>query len=380
MDTVESRFFYTGCVVLCLFIIGYIIILTLMYWHKNPEVSLSVATIPCESRNSFEFLDSKSKGFESISNEINNQSIVTDTYLGTRGDMGNQIFQLACVIAAANRSKAKVVLPTRISLLPIIELFDLTQFEWKDVNPDATFYEYDNYERIVIPSDGRTYNISGYRQAYKYFEDSAANIRNIFTPRIEILNAVREILPTEYIAVHIRKGDYIKYIHKIPLLREFRRCQLEYYKQGIRKLRESYPDCNLLVCTDSPQWVTPLLAELDSKAILAPVPNDVNPKFSDFCTLYLANGLVMSNSTYSWWASYLRNNRPIVAPSPWWDPDGFIGTAMALDGPYLHHPDWWILHSDTGEILRAPHSTIGEKSDNNHETLMLYRLIRGMLL
>lgn len=361
----QSRFFYTGCIILCLFIIVYIIIVGLMYLHKNPEVSQSL-TIPSES----------------ISHKINNQSIVTNTYLGTRGDMGNQIFQLACVIAAANRSKAKVVLPTRIALLPIIELFDLTQFEWKDVNPDATFYEYDNYERIVIPSDGRTYDIMGYRQSYSYFEDFSQNIREIFTPKQSILNPVKDRLPEKqnYIAIHIRKGDYIKYIHKIPLLREFRRCQLEYYKQGIRKIRESYPDYPLLVCTDSPQWVTPLLAELDSKAMLAPIINDINPKFSDYITLYLAKAVVISNSSYSWWSSYLRNNRPIVAPSPWWDPDGFIGTAMALDGPYLHHPDWWLLDSDTGKILREPHSLIGEKSDNNHETLMLYRLIRGMLL
>lgn len=364
MDTTEYRLFYGACVILCLLILGYIGILLLMYWRRNPEVSITMNTIP-------------------LSTQVTNRqdkSIVTDTYLGTRGDMGNQIFQLACIIAAARRSQAKVVLPTRISLLPIIDLFDLTQFEWQDVNPDATFYEYDNYEKITIPTDGRVYDISGYRQSYKYFEDSANDIRSIFTPRVKILNAVKAIVPDEFIAIHIRKGDYIKFIHKIPLLREFRRCQVEYYKQGILKLREIYPDCNLLVCTDSPQWVTPLLAELDSKAILAPIPSDINPKFSDFCTLYLANGVVMSNSSYSWWSSYLRSRRPIICPSPWWDPDGFIGTAMALDGPYLHHPDWWLLDADTGKIIRTPHSVIGEKSDNNKETLALYKLIRGLVV
>ena len=358
---VETMLFYLGFIILCLFIVGYIAIMIIMYWRRNPQITITATTIP-----------------PSMQTDNKRPSIVTATYLGTRGDMGNQIFQLACIIAAGKRSHAITILPTRISILPIIELFDLTQFEWQDVTPEATFYEYDNYERIVIPSDGRIYDINGYRQAYKYFEDFTNDIKNIFTPRIEILNAVRIVVPPEYIAIHIRKGDYMKFMHKIPLLREFRRCQLEYYKRGILKLRESYPECPLLVCTDSPKWVTPLLAELDSRAILAPIPNDVNPKFGDFCTLYLANGLVISNSTYSWWAAYLRSKRLVICPSPWWDPKGFIGSGLGLDGPYLHHPHWWLLHADTGEILREPNGR--DNPDTNSDTLTIYKLIRGILV
>lgn len=70
----------------------------------------------------------------------------------------------------------------------------------------------------------------------------------------------------------------------------------------------------------------------------------------------------------------------IICPSPWWDPDGFIGTAMALNGPYLHHPDWWLLDTDTGKLVRTPDSKEGDKPDNSNETLLLYKLIRGMLL
>lgn len=346
-----------GYITIILIVIIYLTVVLLLYLKRNPS-SHPEPKSPTEL----------------------NPSIVTYSYLGSRGDMGNQMFQLACVIAAAKRSGATVVLPTSVTSLPINRLFDLGEFERRDIDIDASFHEYDNYEHIVVPGDGRKYDINGYRQAYSYFEDYASEIRRVFTPRRDILDCVRQVLPRQYIALHIRRGDYVKSLHRIPLLREFRQCHMEYYKSGIAKLRETYPNCPLLVCTDSVEWVKPLLKQLDPEATMAPVVSEISGKFSDFCTLYLADAVVMSNSTYSWMASYLRNNRIIVAPSPWWDPDGFIGTSMALDGPYLHHPDWFLLDARTGLLVRKPHCDIGDKPDNNGETLNIYRLIRGLTL
>lgn len=343
----------TALIILGFFVLVYILVFAVLFWRQNPSSNPSEPDI---------------------------ESTATYTYLGKRGDMGNQLFEIATLVAAGKRSQAKVVLPMRTKSLPLTSLFDLTSIEWKDVIPDAAYSEYSNYEVIQVPSDGRTYDIYGYRQSYKYFEDYAEDIRRLFTPRAEILDEVRAVLPPAYIVVHIRRGDYIKVIHNVPLLREFRRCQLDYYKGGIQKLRELYPEYPLLICTDSPEWAKPLLPELDPKAELAPVIKDIDPKYSDFCTLYLANAIVMSNSTFSWWAAYLQTDRLVIAPSPWWDPDGFIGTAMALDSPHLHHPDWWLLDTDTGVIVRTPHSKIGERPDLDHETLSITKLIRGMIV
>ena len=346
-----------GYIIIIILVSLYLLILILTYWYQNPKLNNTNTT---------------------NNNNNTNMSTVTYTSFGKRGDMGNQIFQLACIIAAGKRSKAKIVLPEQIKTLPLSQLFTFDSFEILNVKPEGIYREYDNYEDITIPSDGKVYDIRGYRQAYKYFEDHSEEIRRIFTPNKSILDRMKEVLPKKYIAVHIRKGDYIKTIHKIPLLREFRRCQLEYYKKGIIKLKEFYPDYPVLICTDSPKWVKPLLSELDSAAILAPIPKDLDPKFSDFCTLYLSDGVVISNSTYSFWAAYLRKDHQVIAPSPWWDPSGFIGTGMGLNGPYLQYPDWWLLDTDTGKILYEPHRN--NTLDTNSDTLNLYKLIRGLIL
>lgn len=402
---VSSRLFYIGFAILCFIIIGYIFVLVIIYYYRNPKDSISnvdqstqynlteltipnnIITIPSTMKNQIILPSTSTKhpveGTLLLSTLLPKklQSIVTHTYLGTRGDMGNQLFQLACIISAGKRSQAITILPTRISSLPISKLFNLKQFERKDIVPNATFYEYDNYENIMIPKDSRKYDVRGYRQSYHYFDDFSEDIRRIFTPKRKYLNSVRAIVPPVYIAVHIRKGDYIKFIHKIPLLREFRRCQLEYYKKGIQKLRETYSNCPLLVCTDSPEWVIPFLSELDPQAILAPIPENINPKFSDFCTLYLANGVVISNSSFSWWAAYLTHDKQVICPNPWWDPSGFIGTAFNLTTPYLEYPNWWILDADTGKIVREP-CAIKDININydNDGTLNIYKLIRATLL
>lgn len=309
------------------------------------------------------------------------KSTVTHTCIGKRGDMGNQIFQLSCLVSAATSSGSDIILPSHVKELPIYNLFDLSLFEYSDVTPDANFYETSNYEDIKIPQDGKIYNICGYRQCYKYFDEQSKIIKQLFIPKPEILDQVKEVLPDRYIAVHIRRGDYIKPMHKIPLMREFTRCQLEYYKSGIKLLRTVYPDCPLLICTDSPEWVKPLLSELEDNCKLAPIIENISPKYSDYCVLYLANGVVISNSTFSWMAAYLNNNdNMVICPSPWWDPDSFIGTAMGLNGPYLHYPKWWLLDPTNGHLVRKPNSMDGELVDTDHETLLLYKMIRGIIL
>lgn len=388
-----------GCIMLCLLLLVYAGIRMYLYWYRNPVGVPLLRTHPGTSLSND----------ENMSSVEMKPSIVTHTGIGTRGDMGNQIFQIACVVAAGARSGAQVVLPPVVGTLPISQLFDVSQLGWADVKIDRTYYEYDNYESIFIPADGQTYDIRGYRQAYKYFEDVSDQIRTLFTPRAEILDAVRAVLPESYLAIHIRRGDYIKKIHQVPLLREFKQCQLSYYQAGIRRLRRRYPHLPILVCTDSPDWVRPLLSQLDvhqkspstanqspsiveekgsnpqsssidMNIMLAPTVEGISPKFTDFCVLYLASGLVISNSTYSWWAAYLRNGRRVICPTPWWDPKGFIGTGMGLNGPYLHYPEWWLLDADTGTTRRRPYATDHDLEDTNPDTLSIFRIARGLLL
>lgn len=314
------------------------------------------------------------------------------------GDMGNNIFQIACLIG----TKGKVVLPTKITLLPIYNLFDLSKFELKDYNFDKLnktpiyshdftnleksenfkeHYEFENYAKINIEKNINIINnIRGYRQCYKYFDHDKLEIQKIFTPNKYMLELVKEKLPKKYIAIHIRRGDYIKFIHNFDILKEFKRCEYIYFQNAIQLLQKEYlflKDVPILVCTDSPKLVD--ISFFGPNAQLAPMVENVSGKFSDFITLYLSNAIVISNSTYSWWAAYLKD-KPTVCPSPWWDPRGFPGKALGLDGPYLHYPSWWLLDPETGDLIREPNSKKGEKEDISDNVPKFFKYLRGMFV
>lgn len=314
------------------------------------------------------------------SSDAGRPATITHCSMGKRGEMGNQIFQIATVVAAAIPSNAEVVLPERMKNEPVWQLFNLDHFPLENVRPDVRHLEYDNFQQLDIKADGKVHDIRGYRQNYQYFDQHSEKIRQLFVPKQEILDAVRTGLPEQYIAVHIRRGDYMKAMHHIPLLREFRRCQIDYYREAIRRIRVHYPSCPIFICTDSPKWAKTILPQIDAQAQLAPIPEGIKPMHSDFCTLYLADAVVMSNSTFSWWASYLNPQRPVVCPTPWWDPDGFVGTAIGLDGPYMHYPAWALLDADSGALVRRPYSKDGNRPDRGSDTLSVYRLFRGMIL
>lgn len=350
-------------IILFLLLITYVIVVIVLDCHSNPTYT--------SKKN------------------LNKQSIVTCQNLGLRGDMGNQIIQLATVIGASQSNLKtgithRIILPRRTEKLPLTKLFDLSMYDWLDIKVDESFYEHNNYEKIVIPDNGKTYDIRGYRQCYKYFEEHASEVRKILTPRKELLDAVKKVVPKQYIALHIRNGYYSRWLYHVPYLEDFKRCQLDYYKEAVKKIRETYPNLPILVCTDDSEWVKTFINTLDSNITLAPTVDNISPKFSDFLVIYLAKAVIMSNSTYSWTATYLNPNRLVVCPTPWYDSGGLFGSAIALDGPYLHHPDWWLLDAKTGKLIRKPHvldkNKKGERPDRQEQVLSIYKLIRGTLV
>src|SRR5438552_2166740 len=78
------------------------------------------------------------------SNITTKESTITFTELGSRGDMGNQIFQIACLLATAKKNKCRYVVPDSYKKLPFTELFDLSSLPVKNIHPERTIFEFDN--------------------------------------------------------------------------------------------------------------------------------------------------------------------------------------------------------------------------------------------
>lgn len=125
-----------------------------------------------------------------------------------------------------------------------------------------------------------------------------------------------------YAAVHVRRGDYVA----VPEYRErFGVCTASYFRTAISKLDKTLP---IWVSSDDRAWVDEEFSDLSDRLRVFRGTD----QFADLGLLAGAEQLVMSNSTFSWWASYIGEPTLVICPQPWF--------TNPLDDQHLERPDW----------------------------------------
>jgi hypothetical protein len=113
------------------------------------------------------------------------------------------------------------------------------------------------------------------------------------------------------IIVHIRLKDYLK-IGTEELGGKGLQLPLEYYQHALDQL-ELDDNTKVLVISDDIQYVQQNLN------LAVPFSIEENHFIIDFLLLKNANGLIISNSSFSWWGAYLNTNvdLKVIAPEFW---------------------------------------------------------------
>ena len=159
----------------------------------------------------------------------------------------------------------------------------------------------------------------GYFQSERYFESIKAEVRRM------ILSAPETPREAEYlaglasekrIAVHLRRGDYLLAPADRRLI-----ASTDYAlraRQVLAALGHDYP---LRVFSDSPELVRAELAGVDADVEFADEEGLLTP-INTIKAMASAEALVMSNSSFSWWAAWLLQEErgpsaTVVAPRPW---------------------------------------------------------------
>lgn len=147
-----------------------------------------------------------------------------------------------------------------------------------------------------------------YVQGEKYWKNHAEAIRQRFSLGIGP--------PINKIALHIRRGDYLKAHHFHVNLWE-----TDYYKKAIAL----FPDDTFIVfCKDNQGWeqdkadrewcrqnLTPLLGERFE------LPDRYNSETDDLNLMASCKSVIMANSSFSWWAAYLGEHEQVICPKDW---------------------------------------------------------------
>lgn len=230
------------------------------------------------------------------------------------GRAGNNLFCMASAYGIARRAGRQLVLPR----------WRYTQyFEW---SPDIIEGMYPWIEPIIelyFQYCGKYFdkelsrakdvaNIKGWLQTEKYFKDYEPEIRQIFKWKEEFKAQIKEsakaIFERPVIGIHVRRGDYVSNpnYHSLPP---------SYYVQALEKFFPEWPDShNILVFSDDISYCKTHFN--GSNIYFSEGRSDIE----DMCLLSQCESFILSNSSFSWWASYLSNTKgQVIRPTQYFE-------------------------------------------------------------
>ena len=241
-------------------------------------------------------------------------------YLGKLGQLGNQMFQYATLIGVADKIGTSFCIPNHdevvkdtLGNLLRIELFDA--FDIKPdrlgfVPTDKNYQEKDFHYDESIFKIGKDYNLIGFFQTEKYFTHIEDKIREEFTFQDHIVNECEDIIELfqEPIALHIRRGDYLRNSMNHHNL------SLEYYEKALSYFPREQ---QVVIFSDDTEWCMEQLLFVDNRFIIS----EGNGSYHDLYLMTKCSDFIISNSTYSWWGAWLANTGTVVAPDTWFGPN-----------------------------------------------------------
>lgn len=263
------------------------------------------------------------------------------------GGLGNQMFQYALMVALKSKYDEDVLADThyladykRHNGLELEHVFaiNLPLATAKDVRRVAFYAPSYKIHRIVKhfhikkPSTvlellSRPYHddvfveneryYDGYWQDPRYFEDVQEQVKAAFTfknaldERNEHLR--QELCGCHSVGMHVRRGDYLKNDRYQGI------CDVEYYARAIAHVKQQFDAPCFYVFSNDIHWCKDELAPfLEGSPCLYVDWNAGKESWKDMQLMANCHSLIIANSSFSWWAAYLkRRTGVIVAPKTW---------------------------------------------------------------
>jgi hypothetical protein len=255
-----------------------------------------------------------------------------------RGGLGNQLFQYFAALNFTEKNGQKLILnlswfenyksnsSPRFYELP--ELVDTTQISIEKTNvlkfglldrltksnirPEFLISE-DNFSNPVSTlSKRKNFYLSGYFQETIFFNSDLQNLGNVIKLRTQdrMFNETKNELLNDFkVALHLRLGDYLEIDH-------FHILSQNYIRECISQIESELAISKVLVFTDSPDIASRFLPAIDgvSFCILSKL------SLSSAETMLLLSEfkyLVLSNSSFSWWAGALSSSSGNTVYAPY---------------------------------------------------------------
>jgi hypothetical protein len=274
------------------------------------------------------------------------------------GGLGNRLFMIACASGVARRMEGRLVIQSSNGqhLTEVLGGFEpssvfagIREFECQPTASYLTGLRPNRARRlanrvlairrrIAVTGPQRSFPVSGgslwteenggiflegYFQSCRWVDQAASagawphTCPSVERPTDWYLELSHLIQVEGPLAIHVRLGDYRTPDHR----RRLGTPDPHYYVEGVRRLherRDELQDRPIWLFSDEPDPAAQTLRAYGlrpDRIVRSPV--DSSPA-EGIALLARVGGLVMSNSTFSWWGAYWNaHSESIVAPDPW---------------------------------------------------------------
>lgn len=275
------------------------------------------------------------------------------------GGLGNQMFQYAFGISMAERYHRDLYLDTYFYTKHPERTFELDVYNvpYKGKSVYKSYNQIRLYvQRIPFLSaamgiikekkeysfdkrvNKRAYKYyTGYWQNLRYLEGMKGRLQDFFSYQGELTELQKKLIidmvNEESVAVHVRHGDYQspKFNKVYYLLTE------KYYQNAIGYIDKhcKSKELKFYFFSDDIEWCKNTFSAIKDAVFVD--QSISNNQHIDFMLMKKCKHIIIANSTYSWWAAWLKEQAGIVvAPSNWYfDENKNLDAVKALI-----EPDW----------------------------------------
>lgn len=263
------------------------------------------------------------------------------------GGLGNQMFQYSFGYALSKKANIPIkydfsffknsnvhhgillneIFPLEIDLVKkkeIANIIGLDRFKilrklkqfLKITNPK---YVLENSDKDILPitKELNDHYLDGYWQNWNYFIEYKEELNKKFMFNNNTSNHFKElekaVLNSNSAIIHLRRGDYVNNNNK----KLFHQLGRSYFDQGMKLIRRKEDNIKFYVFSDDINFAKSFF-NYDDKLVFMNTHNSKNG-FRDMHLMSMCKNIIISNSTFSWWAAWLGsdNKKTIVAPKLW---------------------------------------------------------------
>ena len=131
-----------------------------------------------------------------------------------------------------------------------------------------------------------------YVQDPVYFDDYREDIRLLYGDKIGHIDKV---------AIHVRRGDYVNNPFYVDLTKT------DYYQKAMAM----FPNEHFMVFSDDIEWCK------QQEMFKGCSFSEGHDEIQDLNIMASCKGIIIANSSFSWWAAYLSNAK-VIAPKAWY--------------------------------------------------------------